>query len=396
VLALRRSDQDRTLEPQQTRLAWNEGLDLARTAAVFLVLYAHSQDILKGSLGWASSPLLSALDEVFRPGWWGVRIFFALSGYLIGREVLRILTSGCLKQARLFLARRWLRTVPTFWIILLLTVWGNDFRFQVSHVISNALFLNTATAIGSDTSIVAVGWSLVIEEWSYAGLGALVLAVSWSRWKPSPNQATSLLAGVALIAIAASVAMRLQISSIDNISFDLIKKTASLQLDSLSYGVLLACIQQHWPSAWTQLTQRGWLIGLIGWGGMTIIGAWMRTTFQLNVATPTTLDWQLLGGVIYPLSGLLCCCFCLGLWLFRWPGGITPIEQGAKLLAKISYSVYLTHVPIRQIPVFREGNFSESGSLILWCSYLAVSIGCGYFCWQLTERPFMALRRRLR
>lgn len=395
MLAQRRSDQDRTQGTHETRLAWNHGLDLARTAAVFLVLYAHSQDILKGSLGWSSNPWLSALDEVFRPGWWGVRIFFALSGYLIGREVLRILASGCGKQARLFLARRWLRTVPTFWIILIITVWANDFIFPINRVIGNALFLNTATPMGSDTSIVAVGWSLVIEEWSYAGLGALILAVSWSRWKPSTNQATSVLAGVALVAIAISVVMRLQISTIDNISFDLIKKTASLQLDSLSYGVLMACVQQRWPSSWDQLVRRGWLIGLIGWIGMTAVGGWMRMTFQLNMTTPTPQDWQVLGGFIYPLSGLLGCCFCLGLWLFRWPSKVTPIEKGAKLLAKISYSVYLTHVPIRQIPVFHADKVTESGSLVLWCSYVAVSIGCGYLCWQLTERPFMALRRRL-
>jgi peptidoglycan/LPS O-acetylase OafA/YrhL len=376
-------------------MAWNQGLDLARTAAVFLVLYAHSQDILKGSLGWTTNPWLSAFDEVFRPGWWGVRIFFALSGYLIGREVLRILATGSMNQARLFLARRWLRTVPTFWIILLITVWANGFSFLPDDVISNALFLNTASIAGSDTSIIAVGWSLVIEEWSYAGLGVLVLAVSWSRWKPSENQATSLLGGIALVAVAASVVMRVQVGSIDNIGFDIIKKTASLQLDSLSYGVILACIQQRWPSGWNQLIQRGWLVGSLGWIGMTAVGAWLRTTFQLNVASPTTLDWQFLGGAIYPLSGLLCCCFCLGLWSFRWPNGITPIEQAAKLLARISYSVYLTHIPVRQFPAFQAERVGESGSAILWCSYVVTSIGIGYLCWQITERPFIALRRKL-
>lgn len=335
------------------------------------------------------------LDDVFRPGWWGVRIFFALSGYLIGREVLRLLSNGGKKEAQLFLVRRWLRTIPTFWIVLLVTAWSNGIPLISGRVLSNALFLNTAGLGGSNSSIVAVGWSLVIEEWSYAGLGTLVVAASWLRWRPSSNQAASVLAAVALVAIGASIMMRMGISDMQNISFDIIKKTASLQLDSLSYGVLLACLERRWPSVWNRITEHGWLIGLLGWVGMTAVGAWMRMVFQLNTTSPSTSDWLVLGGVIYPISGILCCCFCIGLWSFNWPSGTGIPERAAKMLAKISYSVYLTHVPVKEMTAFQVGSSSGPSSILLWCCYLIASIGFGYLCWQVTERPFMALRRRL-
>lgn len=61
------------------------GLDLLRAIAVVWVMLFHS--FLVGGLGpdWA---------EVQRYGWMGVDIFFVLSGFLIGRQVLEPLAHG--------------------------------------------------------------------------------------------------------------------------------------------------------------------------------------------------------------------------------------------------------------------------------------------------------------
>lgn len=61
-----------------------------------------------------------------------------------------------------------------------------------------------------------------------------------------------------------------------------------------------------------------------------------------------------------------------------------------KTLSKISYSVYLLHVPIAHM----VAGFELPG-LLKFVMYLFGSILVGYMSWILLEKPFMRLRRRL-
>lgn len=362
---------------------------------MFLVLYAHSQDLIKGLNGVAEGSIVSAIDQVFRPGWWGVRIFFALSGYLIGRQVLQVLTDGSLREGWLFIARRWIRTVPTFWIVLGVTAAAEGIPLASKQVLTNALFINTATVTGSESSLVAVGWSLVIEEWSYAALGAAALLVCAWRRRLSTREACICLVTIAIISIVASSGLRLGHAADSAMTFDQLKKTASLQLDSLAYGILLACIAAQRPKLWDKLTANGWVTCLTTLAGMSIVGWWLRLRFQLGVSTPSPDDLAVLASIIYPVSALLCCCLCLSLWRFDWKetGVLQPAAKPVQALSRISYSVYLTHLPIKELDAFKQA--PANGSAILWVGYLALSIGFGYLCWHLIERPFMVIRRRL-
>ncbi|RYE13802.1 MAG: hypothetical protein EOP34_08005 [Rickettsiales bacterium] len=78
------------------------GLDLARAIAIGLVLMSHFGH--------------NALDAL---GFWGVELFFALSGFLIGQILWRNFSqtdnwSG--KQILNFWQRRWWRTLPNYYL----------------------------------------------------------------------------------------------------------------------------------------------------------------------------------------------------------------------------------------------------------------------------------------
>ena len=87
----------------------SNGLDTLRALAIVLVFTYHYGVFVSGepSFGWASTA-----------GWVGVDLFFVLSGYLIGNQVLAGLAQRRQLSLATFYARRALRTWPVFWVVL--------------------------------------------------------------------------------------------------------------------------------------------------------------------------------------------------------------------------------------------------------------------------------------
>src|SRR5208283_2695708 len=93
----------------------NFGLDLARFIAVALVLVTHCTSMFL-SLTSIKPPVVVLLSAFF-----GVELFFVLSGFLIGRLLFRIAETDPTPRGWLiFMTRRWLRTLPLYFIWLLI------------------------------------------------------------------------------------------------------------------------------------------------------------------------------------------------------------------------------------------------------------------------------------
>src|SRR4051812_44929226 len=152
------------LESSVTRPAGRVfGLDLLRASAILMVLYAHAFVVLYPHFG-------EPLGYFGHGGFYGVGTVFRLSGFLIWQILIR--PGADFNRAgnvAFFYVRRWFRTLPLFFLFLIVNViFERSFRAHAvgfSEAVSHGLFLRNLT--GLHLTFFPESWSLAIEEWFY-------------------------------------------------------------------------------------------------------------------------------------------------------------------------------------------------------------------------------------
>ena len=161
--------------------------------------------------------------------------FFVMSGFLIGRLLMDIAREApTWRNLLIFLVRRWLRTLPLYyvWLVLLLAVFPPP-----DHLLSHALMFATMTQnlvhpMPTD-GFYAVSWSLGIEEWFYIlfGSSVVICAMLFGRrvaiWGPL------------LVFIIVPPILRLSVPAYSEWDTGFAKMTI-FRLDEIAYGVLMA------------------------------------------------------------------------------------------------------------------------------------------------------------
>lgn len=99
--------------PEGKPLVRLHGLDTLRATAILLVMLYHLniQELLP-----------SVLAPIASVGWIGVDLFFVLSGFLIGSQLLKPYLAGQQPSLKDFYMRRAYRILPAFFVVLLLYV----------------------------------------------------------------------------------------------------------------------------------------------------------------------------------------------------------------------------------------------------------------------------------
>src|SRR3990170_5787046 len=146
-------------------------LDLIRTLAITMILMQHYYDvILKGTFGL----LPGFLPNILAKGWHGVDLFFALSGFLIGGQIIEGCYNGTFRF-NVFFLKRFFRIVPAYIFAIVV------FIIFYSYV-SDSFLLNDPTVLKDviihilylqdyiHTEYVmydGIYWSLAVEEKFY-------------------------------------------------------------------------------------------------------------------------------------------------------------------------------------------------------------------------------------
>lgn len=140
------------------------GLDLLRALAILFVVYDHGIELIK--------PIVNVkLYNIFVFD--GVSMFFVLSGFLIGGILIKTAEKEEFTFEVLFnfWKRRWLRTVPNYFIVLTLLVIIKLLRHSndsLEQFIPYILFSQNIYLPHPD--FFPEAWSISIEEWFYISL----------------------------------------------------------------------------------------------------------------------------------------------------------------------------------------------------------------------------------
>lgn len=348
------------------------GLDLLRAAAILMVLLSHCADMFAGFFGAAAPAALAA------SGFLGVELFFVLSGFLIGRLLFEILADGPNFRAwRVFMLRRWMRTLPLYYTVLFLLAWFWAPRFWEPG--TAALWHDLPWYAGLVQNLAwpmrdgwfGVSWSLTIEEWFYLLFSVCLLGfAAYTNGRRSPWWVIGLFLTIPPIARLAVGDWNGEPSAVSQI--------ALLRLDSIAYGVALARLERqssrlfHYPR----------LTGAIG---LALLGLAWRESIS---------GWHLFPRAIFlPLfSPLLSVGFALWFPLaLRLPLGRGVGAWMVQRLSALSYSLYLTHLTILEMVGYAVQLHRLSPPWAV-AGALGAIIGVSWLTWRLIEQPFIALR----
>ena len=164
-------------------------IEVLRAIAVLGVLFHH----LQGSLFTDPVPLLNAIPASVQT-WWGVDLFFAISGFVIARSLLPLL-QGCTnrqqrwQQTRYFSLRRAFRLLSSAWLWLALMLLSCLFfnrsgafgtlsanlQATLAGVLHYANFLFADSFFHYEYGSSFVYWSLALEEQFYLLFPLLIL-----------------------------------------------------------------------------------------------------------------------------------------------------------------------------------------------------------------------------
>ncbi len=369
------------------------GLDLIRTIAIVLVLLAHTVSVIYEYFSGIWEFIFNVFNSL--AGYYGVLIFFILSGFLIGRIFIStfVKTEHSKVDTKLsildFWTRRWLRTLPNYYLFLIIhIILGNLFApFTTSSVISSIFFMQNLA--WQNASFFSVSWSLAVEEWFYLLL-PIVFIISKRVLNNNKTAFLNTIIALILIPCISKLIYSVNNDSAVNRHFQYLYSIVIHRLDAIGWGILLALM---WSTDLIKSILIKYRIYIFLCGA---VGSLALLLFAVNtIIIPVQNVWDVyLFLTLSPAFIILMFPLCIEL---------KPINTYASkvivFISLISYSLYLSHFPvIRILDYCASKSFFNpilSNKIVLFIFYHLFSIIVSAFVYKYFEKPFMKMRNKI-
>jgi peptidoglycan/LPS O-acetylase OafA/YrhL len=340
------------------------GLDLLRAIAILWVMLFHS---------WIVGGVGDPYNAVVGYGWMGVDLFFVLSGYLIGYQLLKPLSLGQPLHLSDFYRRRAFRILPAFLTVLAIYVFFPAWR-EAPGIQPAWQFLTFTVNLLIDyehNQAFSHAWSLCVEEHFYLLFPLLALLLTRH---PSRVVVISL----SVFVVIGGMLIRGYACLHGKDYLESIYYPTYTRLDGLMAGVLLAAIQSYQPQRWAALQSRA--NALAGLGLVVIaVAIWL---FRDRSFVPVVFG--------FPLLALG---FALLVTAAASPNGFGRWRiPAASWIAAMSYSLYLSHKLAMHFVASVLMSTPHIPGAVAFLGYIVAIFTCGALLHYGVERPFLRLR----
>lgn len=366
-----------------------------RVIAIVSVVQFHVTWILAGEQG-------IRLDRDFTASsltvFFGMDLFFILSGFLIGMILLRSLAKSGSQNLKRFYIRRVSRTFPSYYVVLtFLALTTSLTASQRKHLPWEYLYGTNFMSLLRSDILMFWGWSLALEEQFYLTVPILFFVLHRLR---SNRARLALLTSVWAAALVIRLVIFLKHAPWTDLAlYEALYFRPHTRFDTLVAGILLAFVHHHWGEQITGWLEAPFHRALLALTSLACL--WLLVQPHMfgkeHLQLVHVFAWGTVTSVMYFAMLLLLIHGDTGGWLH---GALSaPIFRK---IATLGYGVYLVHIPLCDqlvVPAARAAQERHWPMVVVWPAALAglmlSSLALAYVMHLVIEKPALRLRERL-
>lgn len=362
----------------------NFGLDALRALAITLVIVSHTTYLIFPE----NESVIITFVRVM--GATGVDLFFVLSGFLIGGVLLKTIQSKkrSLSNLILFWIRRWLRTLPSYFVVLLLNVillyiFDSSLPDKIIHY-----FLFLQNFMDPHPAFFTEAWSLSIEEYAYLILPLILFITVYLLPKYNVKKLfliTTLLVIIALFFLKINYYQNSVVENYKQWSVGF-RKVVIYRLDAIYIGFLLLYCYREFTNFFKRFHKFFALLGVFMFFGV-------HGYIYAVSATPETHFSFYVFVYLLIIEISLACLFPSALLL----SSRGSMQRLVEYVSTRSYAIYLINYSIVLLTIQRFELLSEVSVLVrvvYSIGFLILSLLLSEFLYHFIEQPVMEFRNR--
>ncbi len=332
-----------------------------RVLAIVSVVQFHVTWIFAGEQG-------IRLDRDFTASsltvFFGMDLFFMLSGFLIGLILLRSLEKYGTQNLKRFYIRRVSRTFPSYYVVLtILALTTTLTASQLKHLPWEYVYGTNFMSLLRSDIIMFWGWSLALEEQFYLTVPILFFVLHRLQ---SDRARLILLTSVWLLALVIRLSIFLHRAPWTDLSlYEALYFRPHTRFDTLVAGLILAFVHHRWGNqvtAWLKAPFHRALLGL-----MSLACLWLLVQPYMfgkqHVQLVHVFAWGTVTSIMYFGWLLLLLHGDTGGWIHR-----ALSLSIFRRIATLGYGVYLVHIPLCDHVIVPAARFLERRHWpMAWC-----------------------------